>query len=98
MFIGRLYCHRNSFLLWGILRLGSSFWEFLAGNFWSRDFLGFVENPGDFEGFGFLSPFDHPGCLQYTSSGAILNTLCSVSFNSRKIGANVKKFDCALFL
>ena len=69
MFIGRLNGHRNSFLLLGILRVGFSFWEFLEGNFWSRDFLGFVENPGDFEGFGFLSPFDHPGCLQYTPLG-----------------------------
>ena len=30
-----------------------------AGNFWSRDFLG----------FGFLSPFDHPGCLECTFLG-----------------------------
>lgn len=42
---------------------------FLAGNFWSREFLGFVESSWDFLGFGFLSPFDHPGCLEYTPLG-----------------------------
>ena len=75
VFIGRLYCHGNSFLLWGILRLGLSLWEILAGNFLSRDFWGFVESPGDFGGFGFLSPFDHPGCLEYTPLGLYYQTL-----------------------
>ena len=98
VFIGRLYCHGNSFLLWGILWLGSSFWEFLEGNFWSTDFLGFVENAGDFGGFGFLSLIWSSWLFAIYPPRAISNTLCSVSFNSRKIGANVKKFDCALFL
>ena len=57
-----------------------------------------------FLGFGFLPPFDHPGCLEYPppppggGGGAISKTLCVVSSSSRKIGGNLKKLDCALFL
>ena len=97
MFIGRLYCHiavGNSqawiFIL-GVL--GGQLIFFGPGIFWVL-----LKTLGILRGLDFCLSFDHPGCLQYTPPGAISNTLCSVSFNSRKTGANVKKFDCALFL
>ena len=72
-----------------------SFWRAIFG---PRIFWVLLKTLGILGGLNFCLSFDHPGCLQYTPPRAISNTLCSVSFNSRKIGANVKKFDCALFL
>ena len=58
--------HKHSICNVFIFRVISfnAFWKLLSSEIWLRIFLGFVGSPGDFFGFWFLPPLNHPRHLK----------------------------------